>query len=240
MADSTNKIPPPPTAVEITPEKSNVDKHGGRGNDRNLGSNKINVAWVRWFQQLVEKVNLLTAQAASIVGVTGTGFIATDSTTAVTRTITGTAANISVSNGTGISGNPVINLIDTAVTPGTYGTATQVFTGTVDQKGRLTAASNTNIDIAVVSNVVATYGETAVLGIKTVFADATTGAIVITLPTAVGNKAIFRFKKTDAGANAVTIAATGGQTFDGAANVPLAAQYANATIVSDGTNWGVF
>jgi hypothetical protein len=58
---------------------------------------------------------------------------------------------VSISAGTGLSGggdisaNRTINLADTAVTPNPYGTATQVASFTVDQQGRLTAASNTNI-----------------------------------------------------------------------------------------------
>ena len=55
--------------------------------------------------------------------------------------VTGTAP-ISVATGTS---TPVISIADTAVTPGSYGSATQVATFTVDQKGRLTAAGNTTI-----------------------------------------------------------------------------------------------
>lgn len=61
------------------------------------------------------------------------------------RTITGTASNITVTNGSGVSGNPTIDLADTAVTPNTYGSATSVPTFTVDQKGRVTAASGNTI-----------------------------------------------------------------------------------------------
>ncbi len=57
--------------------------------------------------------------------------------------VTGTAP-INVANGTTA---PVISLNNTAVAPGTYGSATQVSTYTVDAQGRLTAAANTTIAI---------------------------------------------------------------------------------------------
>jgi hypothetical protein len=59
-----------------------------------------------------------------------------------------------VSTGTGLSGggdlstDRTIALADTAVTPNSYGSATQVATFTVDAQGRLTAASNATIAIA--------------------------------------------------------------------------------------------
>ena len=56
----------------------------------------------------------------------------------------------SITAGTGLTGGTItsagtIGLADTAVTPGTYGSATQVGTFTVDAQGRLTAASSVTI-----------------------------------------------------------------------------------------------
>ena len=53
-----------------------------------------------------------------------------------------------MSGGGDLSANRTISLANTAVTPGSYGSASAVGTFTVDAQGRLTAASNTNIAIA--------------------------------------------------------------------------------------------
>jgi hypothetical protein len=77
-----------------------------------------------------------------------------------------------------------------------------------------------------------------------VLCDATSGAIVATLPDA--KKAFenqfgarLTFKRLNSGANAVTLTAVGSQTIDGAATLALGSQYAFATIQSDGSNWHV-
>jgi hypothetical protein len=59
-----------------------------------------------------------------------------------------------VNTGTGLTGGPItttgtLSLANTAVTAGTFGTATQVGQFTVDQQGRLTNAANVAINIAV-------------------------------------------------------------------------------------------
>jgi hypothetical protein len=70
--------------------------------------------------------------------------------------------------------------------------------------------------------------------------DATSGAITITLPTAVGNSGeIFHIKKIDSSANAVTIATTSSQTIDGALTQPILTQYQNITVVSNGSGWDI-
>lgn len=54
-------------------------------------------------------------------------------------------AGTGLSGGGDLSANRTISLANTAVTPGSYGSASAVGTFTVDAQGRLTAASNTNI-----------------------------------------------------------------------------------------------
>lgn len=60
----------------------------------------------------------------------------------------------SVATGTGLTGGPItdtgtVSLANTAVTPGSYGSASQVGTFTVDAQGRITAAANTAISVAI-------------------------------------------------------------------------------------------
>lgn len=69
-------------------------------------------------------------------------------------------------------------------------------------------------------------------------ANATSGAIVYTLPTAIGNDGLtFYFKKTDSSVNTVTIDGSGVETIDGETTKILYSQYDSLKIVSDGTNW---
>ncbi len=71
--------------------------------------------------------------------------------------------------------------------------------------------------------------------------DTSGGAVTATLFTAVGNTGKrVNIKKTTSDANAVTIATTGGQTIDGGSTVTIARQYDAYTLVSDGTNWGIY
>lgn len=68
-----------------------------------------------------------------------------------------------------------------------------------------------------------------------------TGARTVTLPAAAtaGAGFVIGVKKIDASANAVTIAASGADTIDGAASLALTVQYGTAILRCDGTVWHV-
>lgn len=83
----------------------------------------------------------------------------------------------------------------------------------------------------------------ALLTDDVLLADATGAAFTITLPDAgavISQNSFFYIKKIDATANAVTVAASGAQTIDGAATASLAAQYDDIILFSDGANWFSF
>ena len=123
----------------------------------------------------------------AIAGLTTTGLISRTSGGAMsTRTIAGTSGNISVNDGGGINGNPTIDIITTAVTAGNYNTESLTSVSgaggsgepfgtptvnavkfTVDDRGRLTSATNVPIATAAEGSKYATYsaGTTYVLSL---------------------------------------------------------------------------
>ena len=71
-------------------------------------------------------------------------------------------------------------------------------------------------------------------------ADATSAAITVTLPSAVGIAGRqYTIKRVNSGSNNVTLTTTSGQTIDGATTKTLGAQFSYTTLVSDGTGWQI-
>lgn len=74
----------------------------------------------------------------------------------------------------------------------------------------------------------------------TILADATTGAFIITLPSAVGNIGKTYFvKKIDGTASNVTLDGAGSETIDGSLTLVISLQYEAFTIQSDGSAWWI-
>ena len=69
--------------------------------------------------------------------------------------------------------------------------------------------------------------------------DATSGAITLNVPTAVGNTAVYAFKKTDASANTVIVDANSTETINGDSTAVI--QYKNTAfqMVSDNANFNI-
>jgi phage-related tail fiber protein len=79
----------------------------------------------------------LDSDLTALAALSTNGIIARTATgAAAIRTITGSAGNILVTNGDGVSGNPTINLVSGVATPGTYKSVT------IDTYGRATGGTN--------------------------------------------------------------------------------------------------
>jgi hypothetical protein len=71
-----------------------------------------------------------------------------------------------------------------------------------------------------------------------VFADASGGAVTITLPTASGLSGYrFYVKRIDSSGNGCSVARSGSDTIDGQTSISLDLQYTSLTLVSNGSTW---
>jgi len=94
----------------------------------------------------------LTGPVGSINGLAGSGLLTLQNGSSVGSVqIAGTAGEIVVTDGDGLSGNPTISLDVTGVSPGTYGSGSQVAQITVDATGRITSA--TDVTVTAVANI---------------------------------------------------------------------------------------
>jgi hypothetical protein len=77
--------------------------------------------------------------------------------------------------------------------------------------------------------------------VQFVKADATSGAIVLTLPSVAGvlSGTTKTIKKVDVSGNPVTVEAFAGELIDGAASQMISTQWAAMVVVSDSVGWNI-
>ena len=140
--------------------------------------------------------------------------------TAASNVAIGSLPNSALANSTATLGNTTITLGGSTTTVGNL------------------ILTNVTINGAAFAYVGKTAGYT-VTGVNyTVAANASTGALSITLPTSVGiTGKVYVIKKMDSTANVVTVATTSSQTIDGATTRALSLQYDAISVQSDGANW---
>jgi hypothetical protein len=108
---------------------------------------------------------------------------------------------------------------------------------------QLAQIANSGPPLGIINERTSSYSATATIEPyeNIVFLDASGGAFTVTMPPAsVCMNRVFRLKRTEAGANDITIQGQGGDNIDGAATVVLSSGALNSTtLASDGSNWWI-
>ena len=160
------------------------------------------------------------------LGITVTGIVAADGLGGFFgRTLTGTANQVSVANGTGVSANPTLSLPNTVIAPGSL-TSTTLFSALAGQVVNRT-------DTAVSYNVLTTDYIVAVTD--------NSSARTITLPAAPTTNQVFIVKDaagTAASSHNITVTVSGGAiNIDNATTFAITENYQSATFYFNGTQY---
>lgn len=90
---NTQKIPPVPSAQDIVGGEQKV----------------VTQPWQQWFQQIRDKVNVITASIVALAGNATAGFLSSDGAGGITPRTLVQGTGITITNGDGVAGNPVIS-----------------------------------------------------------------------------------------------------------------------------------
>lgn len=158
-------------------------------------------------------------------------------------------ARSALSGSTGIgynSGTGAISLANTAVTVGSYGSASQVATFTVDQQGRLTAAGNTAIALSASQVTGAALTRTNDTNVTLTLGGSPTGALLAETSLTLGWTGELSVARGGTGAATLTgyVKGNGTSAFTASATIPntdvsglgtMSTQNANAVAITGGT-----
>lgn len=138
-----------PTAINGVPGANITNTPAG-----NIAATNVQAA----INELDAEKQPLDGDLTAIANLAGTGLVTrTAENTMTTRTVTGTAGEVDVANGDGVSGNPTISLPNVG-TAGSVGATNSSLSITTDTKGRVTARS-ANL-ISIVSSQVSDFAST--------------------------------------------------------------------------------